>query len=113
MPRFVGTILVGILAVLGGAAPAAAQSHPGCYPYCDYTHYYGPYDYRYIRPGLYCYPLCRLDGSCVPNPACVVQAPRGTVTVRSFAGPVSTTPTTASYYDPTVLPPYPPRRYRR
>lgn len=114
MPRFAAFMLVSAVMLVGGAVPAAAQSRPSCYPYCDYTHYYGPYDYRYVRPGLYCNPICRPDGTCLPNPACSVQGRRGTITVRSYAGSVSTTPTTASYYDPAVT--YPDslrRRYRR
>jgi hypothetical protein len=113
MPKFPATMLVGAILALGGSHPALTQTRAGCYPYCDYTHYYGPYDYRYVRPGLYCYPLCRPDGACVPNPLCVVQAPRGSITVRSLAGSVTTTPTTASYYDPSVVAiPGPPRRLR-
>jgi len=29
-----------------------------CYPHCDYSHYYGPLDFNYVRPGLYGYPRC-------------------------------------------------------
>jgi hypothetical protein len=29
-----------------------------CSPHCDYWHYYGPYDFSYIRPGLFAYPIC-------------------------------------------------------
>ncbi|MGZ9086435.1 MAG: hypothetical protein ACXW3R_13060 [Rhodoplanes sp.] len=113
MPRFAATLFVGVLVFVAGSNPAAPQSRLSCYPYCDYTHYYGPYDYRYIRQGLYCYPLCGPDGVCRPNPLCVVQAPRGSVTVRSLAGSVTTTPTTATYYDPSVVAvPAPPRRFR-
>jgi hypothetical protein len=89
--------------LVGAASPAAAQGPQSCYPYCDFTHYYGPYDYRYLRPGLICYPICGPDGRCSPNPACVGQSTRGRITVRSLSGArVTTTPTTATFYDPSV-----------
>lgn len=113
MPRFAAILFVGVLVLLAGSHPAAPQSRQSCYPYCSYTHYYGPYDYRYASPGLYCYPICRPDGTCVPNPVCVSQAPRGTITVRSLAGSVTTNPTTVEYYDPSVVAvPGQPRRRR-
>lgn len=117
MPTIAAAVLAGIAGLLlafAGASPAAAQSRPNCQPYCDYTHYYGPYDFNYVRGGIYCYPRCRPDGTCLPNPACVDQRATGRITVRSLAGAATTTPTTATFYDPTVLPPgTPPRRVRR
>jgi hypothetical protein len=38
-----------------------------CFPYCDYVHNYGPYDFTYVRPGLYGYPRCNVRGECLPN----------------------------------------------
>lgn len=104
---------VAAMVLLGASEPARAQSRPSCYPYCDFTHYYGPYDYTYLRPGTYCYPLCRPDGVCRPNPLCIVQAPRGRVIVRSYAGAAAATPTTATFYDPAVANPAVPRRRGR
>jgi len=37
-----------------------------CYPHCDYYHFYGPFDFTYVRPGLYGYPRCGLRGDCSP-----------------------------------------------
>jgi hypothetical protein len=101
------------LVLLLASDPAWSQRRPSCYPYCDFTHYYGPYDYTYLRPGTYCYPLCRPDGVCRPNPLCIVQAPRGRITVRSYAGAAAATPTAATFYDPSVASPALPRRRAR
>jgi hypothetical protein len=49
---------------LGSASGALAAE---CYPHCDYVHNYGPYDFTYVRPGLYGYPLCNVRGECAPN----------------------------------------------
>jgi hypothetical protein len=38
-----------------------------CFPYCDYVHDYGPYDFSYIRPGLVGYPVCDWRGNCAPR----------------------------------------------
>ena len=38
-----------------------------CSPHCDYWHYYGPYDFSYIQPGLLGYPLCDWQGNCSPH----------------------------------------------
>ncbi len=112
MTKVAAKMVIGLLVVLGGSVPAASQSARSCDPYCDFTHYYGPYDYRYLRQGLYCYPRCRPDGTCAPRPLCVIQAPRGRITVRSRAGVVATTPTTSTFYDPSVAA-RPARRGRR
>ena len=101
-----------------GPGSAAAQT-PGCYPYCDYVHDYGPYDYSYVRPGLDCYPRCGPDGSCAPGLACMVsRRSAGTITVRTRAPvgtiTVRTTPTTATFFDPTLAnPAVMPRRVKR
>ncbi|MEZ5787689.1 MAG: hypothetical protein R3D62_14725 [Xanthobacteraceae bacterium] len=116
MTKATAITLAGLALIVfaGAAGPASAQGRQSCYPYCDLTHYYGPYDYRYLRPGLICYPICGPDGRCSPNPSCVGQRPRGRITVRSLAGRVTTTPTTATFYDPSVTAvPRAPGRARR
>jgi hypothetical protein len=50
------------LCVFGSASAAAVE----CAPHCDYYHYYGPYDFTYVRPDLYAYPLCGPRGNCSP-----------------------------------------------
>ena len=116
MTKATAILLAGLAVLLaGGASPAAAQERESCYPYCSFTHYYGPYDYRYLRPGLICYPICGPDGRCLPNPSCSGQLTRGRITVRSLSGArVTTTPTSATFYDPSVTAvPGRPRRVRR
>ncbi len=49
---------------LAGTGFAAAQQ--ACFPHCDYTHYYGPFDFSYIRPGLIGFPACGPQGDCAP-----------------------------------------------
>jgi hypothetical protein len=64
---------------------ASAQD---CNPYCDYTHDYGPYDFTYVRPGLYGYPICGPDGSCSPRLAYSYSGfPRGRITIRTWRRP--------------------------
>jgi hypothetical protein len=117
MTKAIAITLAGLAVLLAGAGPAAAQGRQSCYPYCSYTHYYGPYDYRYLRPGLICYPICGPDGRCSPNPSCTGRLARGRITVRSLSGArVTTTPTTATFYNPAAPPtqgPPPRRRGRR
>jgi len=54
-----------------------------CFPYCDYTHYYGPFDFTYVQPGLFGYPLCGPRGNCSAH---LVDSTsgirRGRITVR-------------------------------
>ena len=52
--------------VVSGFCAATAASAASCYPHCDYNHFYGPYDFTYIRPGLYAYPVCGPRGECSP-----------------------------------------------
>ena len=59
----------------GGLAASPAAAANDCFPYCDFTHYYGPLDLSWQRPGLTCYPRCDARGNCAPTPACFVQAP--------------------------------------
>jgi hypothetical protein len=58
-------LCAGLYAGIGAGASAASAAE--CYPHCDYNHYYGPYDFSYIRPGLYAYPVCGPRGRCAPH----------------------------------------------
>jgi hypothetical protein len=60
-----------------------------CFPHCDYTHDYGPYDFTYIRPGLYGYPICGPRGNCLPNLVYSTSgyARRGNIEVRFIPRP--------------------------
>jgi hypothetical protein len=60
-----------------------------CFPRCDYTHDYGPYDFTYIRPGLYGYPICGPRGNCLPNLVYSTSgyARRGNIEVRFIPRP--------------------------
>jgi hypothetical protein len=64
---------------LGTRAVSAAE----CFPHCDYSHYYGPFDFTYVQPGLFGYPLCGPRGNCS---ALLVYSTsgvrRGRITVR-------------------------------
>jgi hypothetical protein len=54
-----------------------------CFPYCDYTHYYGPFDFTYTQPGLFGYPLCNGRGNCSVQLAYSTTGfRRGRITVR-------------------------------
>lgn len=61
-----------MLRILAAAALGAILIHSGvaeatdCAPHCDYVHDYGPYDFSYIRPGLFGYPVCDWRGDCSP-----------------------------------------------
>jgi hypothetical protein len=83
MPRLIAAA-IGLL-VAFAADPAAAEV--SCAPYCDFFHYYGPYDFTYIRPGLYAYPRCGPNGDCSPFLVYSLKPYRGRVTVRSLARP--------------------------
>jgi hypothetical protein len=63
-----------------------------CYPHCDFWHDYGPYDFTYIRPGLYGYPICGPLGDCSPHLGYVYPGGyryRKSITVRSRSRAVS------------------------
>jgi hypothetical protein len=63
-----------------GTRPAPAAE---CYPHCDYNHYYGPYDFTYVRPGLFGYPRCGPRGDCSPVlDYSVAGVRRGNITIR-------------------------------
>ena len=83
-----GLQCVGALVVLTlcSAGPSLAAE---CFPYCDYNHYYGPYDFTYVKPGLYGYPTCGPRGYCLPWLAYSVagRRPRGNIEVRTVPRP--------------------------
>jgi hypothetical protein len=64
---------------LGTGTARAAE----CAPYCDYNHYYGPYDFTYVRPGLFGYSRCGASGECSPRLVYSASGiPRGQIVVR-------------------------------
>ena len=73
-----------VLAILAFfCAGTGAVSAAECFPYCDYTHYYGPFDFTYIQPGLYGHALCGPRGNCSPQLAYSTSGVRrGRITVR-------------------------------
>jgi hypothetical protein len=74
---------------VGTRAGSAAE----CFPYCDYTHYYGPFDFTYIQPGLFGYPLCGPRGNCSAHLTYSTSGfRRGRITVR-FPRATATSPT--------------------
>ncbi|HEV7983221.1 MAG TPA: hypothetical protein VGP86_10025 [Xanthobacteraceae bacterium] len=72
--------------VVSGAGGALAAE---CFPHCDYVHNYGPYDFTYVRPGLYGYPVCNARGECLPNLVYSTsgRARRGNIEVRFLSRP--------------------------
>ncbi len=63
-----------------GISTASAEA---CFPHCDYTHYYGPFDFTYAQPGLFGYPHCGPQGDCSPNLTYSTAGfPRWRITVR-------------------------------
>jgi hypothetical protein len=63
-----------------GTHPVSAAE---CFPHCDYTNYYGPFDFTYVQPGLFGYPLCGPRGNCSPQLAySTTGVRRGRITVR-------------------------------
>ncbi len=88
--RFAAAV-VGFL--LLGSSLASAQS-VDCTPVCDFTHYYGPYNYAYrfapydylfSMPAATCVPICDRNGYCAPYSACEYPLRRGRVLVRTRA----------------------------
>jgi hypothetical protein len=86
MPR-----LIAAAALLLALVPSVALAEVDCAPNCDFTHYYGPYDYTWVRPGLFLYPRCGPSGYCSPY---LISSShyRGRVTIRRFAQPVRRSP---------------------
>lgn len=67
---------------------AGAVSAEDCSPHCDYWHYYGPYDFGYIEPGLLGYPRCDARGNCSPYLVYLYSGHRrGRITIRSVSRP--------------------------
>src|SRR6185312_329315 len=83
MPKLIAAAVAAVLALATG--PAAAEVD--CAPNCDFTHYYGPHDYTWVRPGLFLYPRCGPSGSCSPH---LIRSSRyrGSITIRSFGRPL-------------------------
>jgi hypothetical protein len=75
-----GTALLTFAAI----SPGPTRAEQLCYPHCDYTHYYGPFDFTYIQPGLFAWPRCGPQGDCAPHLAYTagVRRPAGRITVR-------------------------------
>jgi hypothetical protein len=84
--RGLGRVLAIICVSLSGAGTVLAAE---CFPYCDFTHDYGPYDFTYVRPGLYGYPICGPRGNCLPYVVYSTsgRARRGNVEVRFISRP--------------------------
>ena len=77
--------------LLLGTRPVSATESSVCYPYCDFNHYYGPYDFTYYGPkstalgqlGWFGFPRCGPSGECSPYLVYSYSGPRrGRVTVR-------------------------------
>jgi hypothetical protein len=65
-----------------------------CFPYCDYNHNYGPYDFTYVKPHLYGYPVGGPRGNCNPRLAYTTSGrpPRGNIEVRTVPRPLYRVP---------------------
>jgi hypothetical protein len=76
--------IVGLTLCSAGVVLAAE-----CFPYCDYNHNYGPYDFTYVKPGLWGYPTCGPRGNCLPRLTYSVsgRTPRGNIEVRTLHRP--------------------------
>jgi hypothetical protein len=82
-------------AVLGLTLCSAAPVLAGeCFPYCDYNHNYGPYDFTYVKPGLWGHATCGPNGNCLPRLSYSVsgRVPRGNIEVRSLRRPWNVPP---------------------
>jgi hypothetical protein len=77
MPNRFGIASVAFL--LAGTSALAQQA---CSPHCDYTHYYGPFDFTYARPGLFGHPHCGPQGDCNPHLRYATGLLRPVITVR-------------------------------
>ncbi len=68
---------------LGTWSGTRAVSAAECFPHCDYSHYYGPFDFTYVQPGLFGYSLCGPRGNCSALLAYSTSGVRrGRITVR-------------------------------
>jgi hypothetical protein len=88
MPKLIAAAIAAFVLV----APGPASAEVGCAPYCDFTHYYGPQDFTYVRPGLFVYPRCGPSGECSPYLVSSGQRWRGRITVRSLTRPLRPRP---------------------
>jgi hypothetical protein len=70
-------------AALSGFVLASAPAQAGCSTHCDYVHDYGPYDFTYVRPGLYAFPRCGPSGDCDPYLVYSWQRPRIVIRPRA------------------------------
>ena len=63
----------------------SAQAVAGdCSPHCAWYHDYGPYNFSYIRPGLFGFPICDRHGDCSPYLVYVLNGHKiGSITIRS------------------------------
>jgi hypothetical protein len=78
MLRCLASAILGFFLV----APDAALAED-CAPHCDYWHYYGPYDFSYIKPGMLGYPICDRQGNCSPYLVYTYAGRRyGRITIR-------------------------------
>jgi hypothetical protein len=63
MPKY----LLALVSLFFLAPSNAARAEVDCTPHCNYNHFYGPYNYTYVRPGLFGYPRCAPNGYCSPH----------------------------------------------
>jgi hypothetical protein len=86
MPRLISAITL-LLALV----PSTALAQVSCAPNCDFVHDYGPYDFTWVRPGLFLYPYCGPSGYCSPY---VISSShyRGRVTIHRLAQPIRRPP---------------------
>ncbi len=97
--------IAAITVLLVWLAPGPASAQSDCVPYCDFTHYYGPQDFTwvrpggygrqqfiYVRPGLFLHPYCGPSGYCSPYLLSSTPRFRGRVTVRTAVRPVRVRP---------------------
>jgi hypothetical protein len=82
----IGAVIAAVWCLVFATGPAAAAVD--CSPYCDFTHYYGPQDFTYVRPGLYVYPRCGPSGNCSPYLVSSSRRYYGRVRVRSVPRPM-------------------------
>jgi hypothetical protein len=76
LSRFAATLIGSYFFAVCGAAAVE------CAPRCDYNHFYGPYDFTYVKPGLYAYPVCDARGQCSPYLVYSGPVRRGRIEVR-------------------------------
>ena len=82
-PSSLPGVLAAVLAVALAIAVRPAAAQVSCAPYCDFTHFYGPFDFTWVRPGLFLYPSCVPSGECSPFLIYSPRVPfRGRVTVH-------------------------------